>query len=90
MCNFQWKRIGCDLKLSDPLCVGVHSPTLHFVKLMKEPIMCTVTDPKMQLQSESLAVSKTMLDGKILSKHRSISTKYHACVLFFASSFSSK
>ena len=68
MCNFQWKKIGCDLKLSDPLCVGVHSPTLHFkcfCKIYEGAYICTVTDPTKQLQSESLS-AKLMLDGKLL------------------------
>ena len=68
MCNFQWKRIGHDLKLSDPLCFGVHSPTLHFkcfCKAYEGAYICTVTDPTMQLQSESLS-AKLMLDGKLL------------------------
>ena len=32
MCNFQWKRIGCDLKQSNPLCFGVHSRSVGEVK----------------------------------------------------------
>ena len=64
MCNFQWKRIGRDLKLSDPLCVGAHSQTLHFKRFCKAyegTYICTVTD--LTKQSESLS-AKLTLDGK--------------------------